>query len=106
MKIKIGMLLAIVFVTGACTSRQEQAIKPPAAEQAAIRETTFKVEGMTCDHCEMSICKGVGALGGVTSVTANHQDSTTHVTFDPGKTNEEEIIAEIEKRGYHVVQNQ
>jgi copper chaperone CopZ len=103
MKIIFCILVAITFVAGTCAPKQSQKVETPPASQTAIRDITYKVEGMTCDDCEMSIRKGVEELNGIKAVEANHEDSTTHVTFDPSSTNEEEIIAAIEKRGYKVV---
>lgn len=104
MKIIFRTLAAVIFVAGtACTPKQSQKAETPPVSQTAIRDITYKVEGMTCDHCEMSIRKGVEELSGIRGVEANHEDSTTHVTFDPSVVSEEDIIAAIEKRGYHVV---
>jgi copper chaperone CopZ len=105
MKIIFYILVSFIFVAGACTSKQSQKMDSPSASQTAIREITFKVGGMTCDDCEMSIRKGVEELNGIKTVEANHEDSTTHVAFDPSGTSEKEIIAAIEKRGYKVIQN-
>lgn len=96
------LLLAFVF-TLAISCGQKQAKEPQAIQATAPVELVYQVEGMTCDHCEMSIQKGVNELKGITTVEADHEDSTTRVVFDPTKTSEKEIIAAIEKRGYKVV---
>jgi len=106
MKIIFCILAVFTFVAGACTPKQNQKEGTPPVSQTAIRDTIFRVEGMTCDHCEMSIKKGVEELEGIKVVEANHEDSTAHVVFDPSSTGKEEIIAAIEKRGYQVVQKQ
>lgn len=105
MKTIYYVLLLAVVVNGACTPKQKQETKAPVVEQAVTRQAAFKVGGMTCDHCEMSIRKGVEELNGIITVEANYEDSTTHVTFDPSRTGEEEIIAAIEKRGYEVIRD-
>lgn len=96
-----------LVVMAACTPGQKPAAEIPAAQVSAqdteAKEQTFHVEGMTCDHCEMSIAKGVGELNGIISVKANHQDSTAQVSWNATETGEDEIIAAIEKRGYKVV---
>ena len=86
MRIIFCILVAVTFVAGACTPKQSQKVDAPAANQTAIRDITYKVEGMTCDDCEMSIRKGVEELNGIKAVEANHEDSTTHVAFDPSVT--------------------
>jgi copper ion binding protein len=105
MKIIFYILVSFIFVAGACTPKQTKKEEIPSVSQTAIRDVTFKVGGMTCDDCEMSIRKGVGELNGIKTIEANHEDSTTHVAFDPSVTSEKEIIAAIEKRGYQVIQN-
>lgn len=96
-----ALLLLLSIATVACTSKRTQ----PAAEQASQQiELVYHVEGMTCDHCEESIQKGVNQLEGISLVEANHEDSTTRVVFNPTKTNKEEIQKAIEKRGYSVLE--
>lgn len=103
MKIIFCTLVVLTFVAGGCTPKQGRQEKTPPVSQTTILEITYKVEGMTCDHCEMSIRKGVGELKGIRTVEANYEDSTARVAFDPSATDEEEIIAAIEKRGYQVI---
>lgn len=95
-------LLAIVFVL-VISCGQKHVKESEAETPTAPVELVYQVEGMTCDHCEMSIQKGVNELKGITTVEANHEDSTVCVVFAPSKTSEKEIIAAIEKRGYKVV---
>jgi len=104
MKIIFRTLVVLSVIAGACSPKQK--VETPSASQTAIREVTYKVEGMTCDHCEESIKKGVEGLKGIDAVEANYEDSTTRVRFDPSGTGEEEIVAAIEKRGYKVVRIQ
>ena len=94
--------LLLLFVAGCGNSgKQNQTAQEPAGE-IRLTEVTFQVGGMHCEMCEASITKGVGELAGVDSVKATLNDSTAFVRFDPGKTSETEIIAQIEKRGYKV----
>ncbi|MGQ7870863.1 heavy-metal-associated domain-containing protein [Sunxiuqinia sp. sy24] len=101
MKTSILLLLLFNLATVTCTQKNTQ---PKTEQVAAKTELVYHVEGMTCDHCEMSIQKGVKELEGIASVEANHEDSTTRVVFDPAKTNKDEIVKAIEKRGYSVVE--
>lgn len=99
--IKTSLLLVVISLfTLACDQKNSTTTpKQPVADV----ELVYHVEGMTCDHCEMSIQKGVNELEGIAEVEANHQDSTTRIVYNPSKTNPEKITAAIEKRGYHVV---
>lgn len=107
MKTIVYIFLLAVLTTASCAPEHKPGAEAPAAQdagrEAEINERTFRVEGMTCDHCEMSIAKGVGELNGVMLIEANHEDSTAHVAWDASKTGEKEIIAAIEKRGYKVI---
>ncbi|MHA7112011.1 heavy-metal-associated domain-containing protein [Sunxiuqinia elliptica] len=101
MKNHFLLMLLVTFVFAACNSTTKKQ-EPTASE--TTQEIVYHVEGMTCDHCESSIQKGVAALDGISLVEANHEDSTTRVVFDPSLTNNDEIIAAIKKRGYQVTQ--
>lgn len=101
MKKSTLILLLLSIVAFSCNQKPA---KTTDKQVTAEVELVYHVEGMTCDHCEMSIQKGVSELDGISLVEANHEDSTTHVVFDPTKTDTKQIIAAIEKRGYKVVQ--
>lgn len=98
------LFLVLALLVLGCKQKKENqpAEEPPVAKV----ELVYHVEGMTCDHCEMSVKKGVGELEGIVSVEANFEDSTARVVFDPAKTNNEAIVAAIEKRGYKAAPDQ
>ncbi len=100
MKISTFLILLITIIGFACTSKQIKKVEEPTVEAIEI---VYQVEGMTCDHCEMSIQKGVNSLEGISKVIANHEDSTTIVVFNPSKTDKVQIAKAIEKRGYKVI---
>lgn len=95
---------ALIFSAGlfACQSGAKSNQTTSDETKTQVVEVSLKVEGMTCDHCEMSIQKGVSELPGIESVLANHEDSTTVIKFDQLKTSEDDIKKAIEKRGYQV----
>lgn len=99
-KINLLILLLSIFAFS-CTQKKA---KTTSSQPVAKVDLVYHVEGMTCDDCEMSIRKGVNELEGIESIEANHEDSTAHVIFDPSKTDSKQIIAAIERRGYHVVE--
>ncbi|MBB1257743.1 heavy-metal-associated domain-containing protein [Streptomyces alkaliterrae] len=62
----------------------------------------YKVTGMSCGHCEKAISEEVGALAGVTSVTASAKDGL--VTVDAATAlDEESVRAAIDEAGYELV---
>ena len=105
-ELKKHMKICLLFVvlslfTIACNQKKSTTTDK---DTVAEIELVYHVEGMTCDHCEMSIQKGVNELNGISLVEANHEDSTAHIVYNPAETDAKEIIAAIEKRGYHVVE--
>lgn len=99
-----NILFVLILFCGliACQPNVKNSQADQTQQEKQVVEISFKVEGMTCDHCEMSIQKGIGELPGIESVLANHEDSTTVVKFDKLQTSEEDIEKAIEKRGYQV----
>jgi len=101
---KIIFILLIGIAFAACQAPQK---KTETTQQATapvkLVETTLRVEGMTCTDCEQSVAKGVNALAGIDSISANHLDSTAFVRYDPSKTDLSQITKAIEGRGYQVV---
>jgi len=60
------------------------------------------VMGMSCNHCENSIKKAVGALSGVDSVRVDLKGKKVYVEYDPEKVNIDAITETIEDQGYDV----
>ena len=66
-----------------------------------MEKIILQVEGMSCNHCKMSVEKAVKELGG--EAVVNLAEKTVTVSFDSAKTNLEDIITELEDLGYDVV---
>jgi len=80
----------------------------PASLIQAIEKTGFTVppqqlqlalEGMTCAACATRIEKALNSIEGV-SATVNFATETAHISYVPGTTNPELLIAAINKTGY------
>jgi len=80
----------------------------PATLIQAIEKTGFSVppqqlqlalEGMTCAACATRIENALNRIEGVTA-TVNFATETAHISFIPGTTNPELLIAAINKTGY------
>lgn len=63
---------------------------------------TLPVQGMTCGGCENAVKRAVGALPGVSDVTASHRDARVVVTYDPALVAPADIEAKIGRLGYRV----
>ena len=57
------------------------------------------IEGMSCQHCVMSVKKGLSSLDGVTEVDVNLETKTARVT---GTVNSRTIKDTINELGYTV----
>lgn len=55
----------------------------------------LNIEGMTCDHCAVSIEKLLAENEGVQKVTVSYPTATCECTFDPAKTSKDAIIQTI-----------
>ncbi|MHB9857538.1 heavy-metal-associated domain-containing protein [Streptomyces sp. YIM S03343] len=64
--------------------------------------TVYKVSGMTCGHCETSVSKEIGALDGVTSVTAVAKTGEVTVT-SATPLDEQAVRAAVDEAGYELV---
>lgn len=96
---QIILITILALSVVACSPKQT----PKEKAAPVLVEANLKVEGMTCDECELSIAKGVNQLTGIDSISANHEDSTAFVRFDSTKTDLKKISAAIDDRGFHVV---
>jgi len=94
----------IILIAGLALSIASCSPKQAPKEKTApvMVEANLKVEGMTCDHCEESIQKGVTEIAGIDSISANHEDSTAFVRFNASETDLAAITKAIEGRGFVV----
>lgn len=66
-----------------------------------MAEITIKIEGMSCQHCVMSVKKAVDGLEGVSS--SDVSVGSARVVYDEPKTDREAIVKTIQNAGYKVV---
>ncbi|MBZ4654064.1 MAG: copper ion binding protein [Peptococcaceae bacterium] len=67
-----------------------------------MEKKVLKVNGMSCNHCKMSIEKALKGIG--VDAAVNLGEKTVTVEYDPAKVKFEQIVTEIEDQGYDVVQ--
>jgi sulfite exporter TauE/SafE/copper chaperone CopZ len=60
----------------------------------------IKIKNMHCNNCERIIAKRVNSLEGVDHISISYAKETAEVTFDPKKTNLEQISKIISDEGY------
>ena len=62
---------------------------------------TYRVPGVSCEHCRSAITDEVSAVAGVESVDVDLEAKTVTVSGAP--LDEEAVIAAIDEAGYEVV---
>jgi Cu+-exporting ATPase len=67
-----------------------------------MEDVTLQVTGMTCAACSTRIEKVLSKLEGVEEAGVNLASEKAKVTYDPSKTNTDNIIEKIQKIGYGV----
>ena len=67
-----------------------------------MEKKTLKVEGMSCEHCVMSVKKAISAIAGVTDVVVNLENGTASFSYDPARAPLETIKAAITEEGFQV----
>ncbi|MFQ5913226.1 MAG: heavy-metal-associated domain-containing protein [Nitrospinota bacterium] len=65
-----------------------------------MESKVIKVEGMSCEHCQTTVEKGLKELQGVSSASANFQKGEARISFDPALVQEEGIKEKIRALGY------
>ena len=61
----------------------------------------FHVSGMTCGHCQMTVEKALKGVAGVYSAVVDLQDGEAEVDFDDDTISTQQLVAAVEKAGYH-----
>lgn len=63
----------------------------------------FKIEGMHCTSCAMTIDMDLEDLDGVTKAQTSYAKSECEIEFDPAKLEMDIVIETIKKSGYIAV---
>jgi copper chaperone len=66
-------------------------------------ERVFSVEGMSCQHCAMSVKKALSALPGIGTVLVDLEKKSVKVTYEGTLDLVERMKKAIEGAGYKVV---
>jgi copper chaperone CopZ len=64
-------------------------------------ESTYTVEGMSCDHCVAAVTSGLAALPGVTGVDVDLASGRVHVVSET-PLGDTAVRAAVEEAGYEV----
>lgn len=67
-----------------------------------MTETTYQVQGMTCDHCVRAVTGELTSLDGVTGVDVDLASGAVRVTSD-APLDEAAVRAAVDEAGYELV---
>lgn len=70
-----------------------------------LKKTVFKISGMHCTSCALSIDIELEDLKGIKESNTNYAKQQTKVVFDENKIKLVEITEKISEVGYEVVEN-
>jgi copper chaperone len=65
-----------------------------------MSEQTYRVTGMTCEHCVAAVTGEIGRLDGVTAVAVDLESGRVVVTGE-GYTREQ-LVAAVDETGYEL----
>jgi copper chaperone CopZ len=67
-----------------------------------MKTATFRIEGMHCDGCASTIKGLLDRQSGVQIATVSFADRQARILYDPNATDEDRLVAAIEKPGFRV----
>ncbi|MDR1952062.1 MAG: copper ion binding protein [Elusimicrobiota bacterium] len=65
-----------------------------------MEKKTFKVEGMSCNHCVQAVTNAVKELKGVKNISVSLKEKKADIEFEPLATTIDEIKNAIEEQGF------
>jgi copper chaperone len=68
-----------------------------------MEKSVIKVDGMSCDHCVMTVKKAVTSLPGIDSVDVNLESGLVTIEYTPAQSSLDSIKNAIVEKGYEVV---
>ena len=96
----LGLLSALVLAGGAALYAGRSALLPGAHSAAQSARATFRVRGMSCEHCETTIRTALEKLEGVRTVAVSFKRGEAVVEHDPKKLTPEGLREAIDRLGY------
>ncbi len=67
-----------------------------------IERVSLGIEGMTCNHCVMTVTNALKNVDGVKTASVNLDQKTAKVTYDENKTSLEQLKRAVVAAGYQV----
>jgi copper chaperone len=67
-----------------------------------MTDITLKIDGMSCQHCVISVKKALDLVGGINS--SDVTIGSAKIVYDEGRVDREKIVIAIQRAGYKVVE--
>jgi copper chaperone len=64
---------------------------------------TFRIEGMSCGHCQAAVTKALRGVPGVVHAEVSLEKGEATVTYDPAQVGAKELEASVDEAGYRLV---
>ena len=94
-------LSSVSVVTNALRLKRFQTVTDENEKEIPMSKLTMHIEGMSCNHCKMTVEKALQAVQGVSQAQVDLQKKTAEVTADGAVTNEA-LTQAVEDAGYSV----
>lgn len=105
-KINMDQIKAAINAAGYQTEKIDEVKELPGSQKRSWDETDesgseqFKVSGMTCANCALTIEKKLRGTPGIESANVNFASETVSVKYDPQTINLQQIFAKVKDAGY------
>ena len=96
------LILFTVLAFAACSTGEKKNAETKSSAPEEVVEASLSIGGMTCEHCVMSVTKGLNEVEGIAEVAVTLDDSTAIVKYDASAVNMDDLKAAVSKRGYTV----
>jgi copper chaperone CopZ len=77
--------------------------KSSAEDLTTTQESTFKIDGMVCSMCSITIKTALKKLDGVIDTDISYKNKEAKVVYVAGKVTEDEMLRAIENAGFGAV---
>jgi len=65
-----------------------------------MSQTSFQVEGMTCNHCSDAVKMALEKLDGVENASVDLESKTAEINYDDSKVGEDRFFEAVRKANY------
>ncbi len=107
--IQVILVLVVILVITVVALKMYQRATPPQAlpgaghpARSVLDRVELRIEGMTSQMDALQVSEALRRVPGVAGANADFSRGVARVTFHPGRTNREQLVAAVERAGYRV----